>query len=129
MTAIYGVSHDKSTVDLNASESSLAEIQSGEDIAGNRENSIEIVKSFNVIKTLIWSCTCVIDAEGNPVEKDDQCVDMELLLDHLKEIKLLLELHEADSTYGITEKSILRRISLVRSNDIGCILSDLKEQD
>ena len=90
MTAIYGVSHDKSTVDLNASESSLAEIQSGEDIAGNRENSIEIVKSFNVIKTLIWSCTCVIDAEGNPVERDDQYVDMELLLDHSKEIKLLL---------------------------------------
>ena len=128
MTAIYGVSHDKST-DLNASDSSLAQIQSSEDVAGNRLNSIEIVKSFNAVKTLIWSCTFVVDAEGNPVEKDDQCVDMELLLDQMKEIKLLLELFEAESTYGITEKSILRRLTLVRSNDIGCILSDLKEQD
>ena len=126
MTAIYGVSHEKSS-DLNASESSLAEIQSKEDVADNRLNSIEIVKSFNAVKTLIWSCTFVVDAEGSSVERDDQCVDMELLLDHLKEIKLLLELHEADSTYGITEKTILRRLTLVRSNDIGSILSDLND--
>ena len=126
MTAIYGVSHEKSS-DLNASESSLAEIQSKEDVADNRLNSIEIVKSFNAVKTLIWSCTFVVDAEGNSIERDDQCVDMELLLDHLKEIKLLLELHEADSTYGITEKTILRRLTLVRSNDIGSILSDLND--
>ena len=42
MTAIYGVSHDKST-DLNASDLSLAKIQSSEDVASNRLNSIEIV--------------------------------------------------------------------------------------
>ena len=56
-------------------------------------------------------------------------IDMDLLLDHMKEIKLLLDLLAAGSTYGITEKSILKRLTLVRSNDIGSILSELKDAD
>ena len=46
-------------------------------------NSIEIVKLFNAVKTLIWGCRFVADTDGSPVEKYDQCVDMELLLNLL----------------------------------------------
>ena len=44
---------------------------------------------------------------------------MDLLLDIMKEVKLLLELIDNGSTYGINEKSVLRRLSLVRSNQVG----------
>ena len=71
MTAIYGVNREEKPYDLNASNESLAEMQKWNDVAGNRSNSIEIVKSFHSIKTLIWSCTIVNDAEGAPVERED----------------------------------------------------------
>ena len=52
---------------------------------------------------------------------------METLLGHLAEVKLLLDLQNVGATYGLTEKRILRRLSLVLSNDIGNILAEGKE--
>ena len=98
------------------------------DTEGNRTDSLEIVKAFNVIKALIWSCSTPVDDEGNAVERDYQFIDMNVLLDHMKEVKLLLDLHNAGSTYGISEKSILRRLTLVKSNEIGGILNTIAEE-
>ena len=94
-------------------------LQGKEDTDNNRMDSIQIVKSFNVIKTLVWSCTQLEDEKGEEVEKEEQFVNLDLLLDIMKEVKLLLELIDNGSTYGINEKSVLRRLSLVRSNQVG----------
>ena len=132
MTAIYGINVDRKPQDLNSSDASLAELQKDEDVEGNRSDSIEIVKSFNVIKTLIWSCTHVVDPNAEedncePIEKEERYVDLELLLDHMRECKLLLDLLGAQSTYGISEKTILKRLTLVRSDEIGTILNNFSE--
>ena len=40
-------------------------------IVEDRSDSIEVVKSFNVIKQLIWNCTHQLDSDGEALDRDD----------------------------------------------------------
>ena len=64
-TAIYGVA----SIDSRENESFSQLI--GEDVNTNRSNSIEIVKSFNVIKSLIWACSRTLNNLGEEVEREE----------------------------------------------------------
>jgi len=47
---------------------------------------------------------------------------MTILLGHMTEIRLLLDLNEAKLTHGITARRILRRFSLIVTNKVaGCL--------
>jgi len=64
-TAIYGF------VNFDTSQTNSTDQLVVEDMNTNRSDSIEIVKSFNVIKSLIWACSRAVNDEGEEVDREE----------------------------------------------------------
>lgn len=58
------------------------------------------------------------DSSGAPIAKEDQVVDYRLLIGLMDEIQLLLKLHRAGMTRGLSQNRILRRFSLITGIDL-----------
>ena len=86
------------------------------DIEKARDESLRNVKAYVQAKRIIWNCSVTINEDGEAIDNDDQIVDMDLLLCHLAEIRLMLDLHREELTDGLTQKRILRRFSLIISS-------------
>ena len=95
----------------------------GNDMQSQKGDSLDAVKAYKVVKEVIWYCAMQTTEEGKPVEKEDQLVDMTILLGHMTEIRLLLDLYDAELTKGLNKNRILRRFSLIVTNKVSACLN------
>ena len=51
-----------------------------------REKSLNIVKTYKVIKNVIWQSAIEVDGNGQEIPRKDQTVDIKLLLGLMDEI-------------------------------------------
>lgn len=58
-------------------------------MAEMRAKSLHVVKTFKVLKQIIWQSAKIFDDEGKEVDRDKQEVDLKLLIGLMDEIKLM----------------------------------------
>ena len=80
-----------------------------------REQSLKIVKTYKVIKQVIWQHTIKTDADGNAIDEKDQVLDLDLLFCLMNEIKVCLKLYDEGLAKGLSPKRILKRLSMLQT--------------
>lgn len=59
-----------------------------------KNESMQAVKTYKVIKEAIWACSVRYDKHGELIDKAQRRLDVKLLMSLLEEINTLLLLHE-----------------------------------
>ena len=81
-----------------------------------RDRSLNIIKAFNVIKTVIWESSIHKNSSGEEIDKDQQIVDVRDLLHKCREINTFLQIHKKNLDGNVfNEKRILLRFNAIRT--------------
>ena len=78
-----------------------------------KDYSLDAIKTFKLCKRVVWQCSLSFDESGEEIPKEERNVDFELLIKLMDEIQLMLDLHRAGMTRGLTVKKILKRFSVM----------------
>ena len=84
-----------------------------------RERSLNIIKAFNVIKTVIWESSIHKSSSGEDIDTDNQIVDVKDLLHKCREINQILQIHKKKLDDGVfNEKRILMRFNAIHTKQV-----------
>ena len=84
-----------------------------------RDKSLNTIKSFNVMKNVIWESSIHKTLTGEDIDKDFQVVDVRDLLHKCREINTILQIHKKKLDDNVfNEKRILLRFNAIRTTQV-----------
>lgn len=104
--------------DAKAFLGNFSEAVQGLEMARLRDGALTAVKTFKSIKRVIWMTSIAWTKQGKPIDQEEQLVNLNRLRIIMDEIKFLLDCYDHGMTYGLSEKRILKRFSIIMCADI-----------